>query len=345
MVARAVRSALGQSLPASELIVVDDASGDDTGTRAEALGARVIAHAENQGEGAARNTGLRAASHDWVALLDCDDEWLPSHLETLWRARANHVLVGSAALGSGPGPGSHRLYGWCSPRPRVLRQPTDAALPENRFTASTVLIDKPTALAVGGFPSAMKRAADLDLWMRMLEHGTALVVPEVTALYHLHGDQISSDRAPMRLAATEVLAAYADRPWCTPAVRRRLDGAVGWDNARARGGLRPLLTLAVRLASSPRRAVSVAQLLAGRFTARRAAGRLAPGGGPSIALLRGSCGEPPPTAIDLRSCGRLRAYAVLARRPTARALVPPGGARFLVRALGIEPVTTLRARR
>ena len=78
MVARAVRSALEQQprRPA-EVIVVDDASSDDTAAAASAAGARVIRHEVNQGEGAARNTAIRAARHDWVALLDSDDEFLP----------------------------------------------------------------------------------------------------------------------------------------------------------------------------------------------------------------------------------------------------------------------------
>src|SRR4051794_22007935 len=95
---RAVRSALAQRPAPAEVIVVDDASGDRSGELAAALGARVLTHERNQGEGAARNTGLNAAREPWVALLDADDEWLPGHLETLWRARGPHVLVGSATL-------------------------------------------------------------------------------------------------------------------------------------------------------------------------------------------------------------------------------------------------------
>src|SRR4051794_32304698 len=82
MVERALRSVLAQTRRPAEVIVVDDASGDDTGARAAALGARVITHERNSGRGATRNRGIAAASQDWIALLDCDDEWLPRHLET-----------------------------------------------------------------------------------------------------------------------------------------------------------------------------------------------------------------------------------------------------------------------
>src|SRR4051812_16447182 len=111
MVQRAIRSVHGQSRPPAEVIVVDDASGDDTGIRAAELGARVITHERNLGEGGARNTGLAAATHDWVALLDCDDEWLPKHLETLWPERDGHLLIGTAVLVAGD-TGNRRVYGW-----------------------------------------------------------------------------------------------------------------------------------------------------------------------------------------------------------------------------------------
>src|SRR3954469_17155942 len=93
MAERAVRSAFAQRRPPAEVIVVDDASGDDTAARVEAAGARVVVHDRNRGRGAARNSGLRAAANDWVALLDSDDAWLPEHLTTLWPARDDHLLL------------------------------------------------------------------------------------------------------------------------------------------------------------------------------------------------------------------------------------------------------------
>lgn len=274
---RAVRSALAQDRAPAEVIVVDDASDDGTGARAEALRVRVVRHDRNQGEGAARNTGLREASTDWVAFLDADDEWLPGHLATLWDARDGHVLVGTAALGRGELPEHHRVRGHAGPRARVLRGPADVALPENRLTASSVLVRRDAALAAGGFRPDLPRATDLDLWLRMLEVGTGVAVPRVTALYHQHAAQVSADRGRMDDAVREVLAAYADRPWCTRALRRRVEGRIAWDTARAalsRGEPRgpTVLALAGRLAH-PQRALGVAQTLAARRAGRRLAAR------------------------------------------------------------------------
>lgn len=83
LLTRAVGSALAQTLPNLEVIVVVD--GPDEPTRA-ALGAiddprlRVIELAERGGAPNARNAGVRAARAPWTALLDDDDEWLPHKL-------------------------------------------------------------------------------------------------------------------------------------------------------------------------------------------------------------------------------------------------------------------------
>jgi hypothetical protein len=346
---RAVSSAIAQRPSPTEVIVIDDASPDSTGARAEALGARVVRHEHNRGEGAARNTGLATAGEPWVALLDADDEWLPGHLAALWDAHDGHVLVGAAALGCGARPQDHRARGWSGPCARTLRRPPDAAVPENKLTASSVLVRRDAALAAGGFRPDLRRATDLDLWLRMLEHGTARVLPRVTALYHQHGTQVSADRASMDDAAQAVLAGYADRPWCTRSVRRRVEGRVAWDTARAmRAAGAPaarVLPQLVRSLASPARMRGMAETLAGRHWARRLTARHAPGGGPSVAILPGvSELAAPAGAVDLRDQGRLRALATLAWRPTAAALVPGPAAAILVRALGVRPVSASRGR-
>ena len=80
--ANALQSVYAQRLPAAEVIVVDDGSSDDTRTlvRSRFLDSRYIYH-QNRGVSIARNTGIRAASGDWIALLDSDDCWLPDKLE------------------------------------------------------------------------------------------------------------------------------------------------------------------------------------------------------------------------------------------------------------------------
>ena len=101
---RALRSVQSQRpLRPAQVIVVDDHSTDDTPEVAKALGAELIRHERNLGgNAAARDTGLRAARHDWVALLDDDDEWLPHHLATLWPLTQDSILVASSCVENSP---------------------------------------------------------------------------------------------------------------------------------------------------------------------------------------------------------------------------------------------------
>ena len=81
-IARAVESVLAQSRPADEIIVIDDGSKDNTADVIRSYGDKVILiQQENAGASVARNAGLKNASGDWIAFLDCDDEWLPEKLK------------------------------------------------------------------------------------------------------------------------------------------------------------------------------------------------------------------------------------------------------------------------
>jgi glycosyltransferase involved in cell wall biosynthesis len=84
---RALESALGQSEPPGEVLVVDDGSTDATRERVERFGERVrYLHQANAGASAARNLGAREARGEWIAFLDSDDAWEPDHLARIGRA-------------------------------------------------------------------------------------------------------------------------------------------------------------------------------------------------------------------------------------------------------------------
>ncbi len=78
LVSIAVESALAQTHPAVEVIVVDDGSTDDTPDRLAAFGGRIrVLRQANAGVCAARNAGMALANGRFIAFLDSDDRWLP----------------------------------------------------------------------------------------------------------------------------------------------------------------------------------------------------------------------------------------------------------------------------
>ena len=327
----------------AQVIVVDDASTDDTAQVAEAYGAELITHAERLGAAAAYETGLRAASHDWVALLDDDDEWLPHHLDTLWSLAPGNVLVASSCIECSPASADHRFHGPLSDRPTVVDSPASLLHPENPIPSSAAMFRRDAAIAVGGFRDVL--CEDLDLWCRLVGQGRATLSPRVGMLYHTHPGQLSEDWEAMHVAHLDVARSFAGEAWWSPELVERRAGVSAWDRFRARRHERTpgaARTFARELLRHPRRAIGVLDLLRYRAQVRRHSSRLASSGEPSVAVLAGSDPAAVPKddryEVDLSATGDLRAFVRLVRRPSATAVVSSRPQAALVRLTGARPV-------
>ncbi|WP_193311398.1 glycosyltransferase family 2 protein [Georgenia satyanarayanai] len=171
---RAIESALDQTLPPQEIIVVDDASPvQDREALARLVkelspSVRVVQLHENSGPGGARNAGWDAAGGDVVAFLDSDDSWLPTKLERQCGALESQALdlVGGPnvwlALGdttSEQGPRNAAV---------VTRR---ALLFKNRFATSSVMVRREVGLR---FNAERRYAEDYELWLRLHLNGMRL---------------------------------------------------------------------------------------------------------------------------------------------------------------------------
>ncbi|MBC8377964.1 MAG: glycosyltransferase family 2 protein [Planctomycetes bacterium] len=176
-IARAIESALAQTRPADEIIVVDDGSADTTAEVVRSFGDKVVLiQQENAGASVARNAGLEAATGDWIAFLDADDEWVSNKLELqIAHLKRNPDLVWSM---------SNYYTCFCEPEhsQAIFDQGRSSSLLGGReyykdyFDAyivgvsgnmNTMLIRKDALFEAGLFRPGQPRMNDEDMWFRI----------------------------------------------------------------------------------------------------------------------------------------------------------------------------------
>lgn len=173
LITRAVASVLAQTFHDFELIVVDDASQDNTaeivsGLCADDARLRLI-QSMHVGAPAARNVGIASAAGEFVAFIDSDDEYLTEHLAIRAEYLQQH-------------PNVQMLHGGVD----IIGDPfvPDANDPEARIhikdcvVGGTFVISKKVLSDVGGFPD-VSFGEDLRLYQLLVQH--AVVVDHIDA--------------------------------------------------------------------------------------------------------------------------------------------------------------------
>lgn len=237
----AVRSALDQTLPPAEVLVVDDGSRDGTAAAADAAGATVIRLSVNRGAAAARNVGLAAAGSDRVAYLDADDLWLPEHLSAIDAAFAavpQAAVAFSGLVKIGP---RHRYR---VPQEVPSHQPIDLLallLRRNQVQTSATAVAREAVLALGGMRSKFRIAHDYDLWLRLAVSRVFVRAVGWTAHYHVHSGQLTS--AYMRLLEESWQARFDLLAQLPAPVREHhaADVRVGWEHDLRRSWTRRVI--------------------------------------------------------------------------------------------------------
>lgn len=200
-IGRTLGSIVIQSVKPLEVIVVDDGSDDGTIEAAENMRETMsginlmILRQDHKGAGAARNKGLEAATADYVAFLDADDEWLPEKLARSLEEirRTNSVLVSHNYL----------LHESSGREIAVEKCDKNFQAPGDRFVnlykkgyiaTSAVVAKREAILAVGGFDESLPTAQDFALWLALLKKpGTPFhIFSDVLIRYHITDGSISS---------------------------------------------------------------------------------------------------------------------------------------------------------
>ena len=206
---RAVESVLTQTLPASEVIVVNDGSTDNTPDVLARYGDRIrVIHKRNEGLPAARNTGAMLASGDLIAFLDSDDAWLPRKLELQVRRFGSEPDLGLVHCGvrdvdsKGVPLREHLdgLEGWVALELLLFRRAVILG------GGSAAVVRRSAFLEVGGFDTRFRHSEDWDFYYRVASVYKVGFVPEILVHYRLHGGNMHRNVRAMEQA---MLLAYA----------------------------------------------------------------------------------------------------------------------------------------
>lgn len=200
----AVESALAQTLPPHEIIVVDDRSSDGTAEVARRFGTCVkLLPGSGVGPAAARNVGIRSSRGPLVAFLDADDIWLPSALASMlhaYRTTPGTGLVFADGLIEGRGGDLHPSW-FAGKRLVAGSHVYDRLLRECFILTSATLVPRSVLREVGVFDEAPDclGGEDWDLWLRIARRYPLTVVRDPLVRRRIMDSNLSSDhRAAVR---------------------------------------------------------------------------------------------------------------------------------------------------
>jgi len=214
LLGRAIKSVLDQTYQDFELIIVDDASTDNTKEVVKRLDdprIRYVRHEENRGGAAARNTGIKTARGQFIAFQDSDDRWLPDKLEKQMRVfKSASPKVGVVYTGFWRLRDGEKTY---IPSSKVTRREGDihdVLLEKNFVTTQTAVVRKECFGKAGMFDERLPRLQDWDLWIRISRYYHFLYVGEPLVEVYYTPDSISSDDKALIMAEKLILERYSN---------------------------------------------------------------------------------------------------------------------------------------
>jgi len=222
----AIRSVVGQSVLADEIIVVDDGSIDHPEIVVSGYSYVRLIRQRNQGLSAARNSGLEAAVCEKIIFLDADDRLCQGAIEAglecfVRHSEAGFVYGGFRLTDAGGGVTGDPVCRDIGPDPHI------AFLRGNQVGMhGTVMYDRRRLLDAGGFDVTLRRCEDYDVYLRMSRNHPVANHRRIVAEYRRHGANMSSNSLEMLRSVQRVLARYRPRERSGPA-------AVAWRQGQA----------------------------------------------------------------------------------------------------------------
>lgn len=210
--AEAIESALAQTEPAAEVIVVDDGSTDATPSVAARYPQVTYVRQDNAGLSAARNAGLARVTSRYVLFLDSDDMLEPEAL-----ARAGAVMGADDGLAFAYAGYREVDAAGATISVQPARQHADvfsALLASGNYIAmpGAVVYDAALLRDAGGFDTRLRSCEDFDVLLRLSREHRAAAVEGIGARFRRHGASMSTNSVRMIETAQQVLRRHARGP-------------------------------------------------------------------------------------------------------------------------------------
>jgi len=218
---RAIDSVITQKRPADEIILIDDGSTDHTDQLVQKKYPNLkYVWQENQGISHARNTGISLSSGTWIALLDSDDEWLSSKLDTQIRAlqdKPDYRICHTNELWIRNGRRVNPMKKHEKSGGFIFKK----CLPLCIISPSSVMMQRSVFEAYGRFDESLPVCEDYDLWLRFCAFLPVLYLEDPQILkYGGHKDQLSHKFWGMDRFRIKAIEKIIDNPDLTPENRK-----------------------------------------------------------------------------------------------------------------------------
>jgi glycosyltransferase involved in cell wall biosynthesis len=205
-VGEAIRSVLKQQYPAHEIIVVDDGSTDHTRQVIGEFGNQVhYIFQENRGLSAARNTGIRAATGDFIGVLDADDIYEPEFLRAMVERLQGQPDAAALYCGFQFVDANNHALPQVGQRVVVPSNLFQALLGGNFLVPECILVRRQCYLQVGPFDESLRACEDWDMWLRISRSYPVYGWNKILIRHRVVAGSMSSDPARMLQARLAVL--------------------------------------------------------------------------------------------------------------------------------------------
>lgn len=189
-IAAALKSVVDQTAPATEIIVVDDGSTDDTAAALRPYRDQIrYLYQANQGEPSARNRGIRQATSTYIAFLDGDDLWLPNKLELQTEYLQRHpdcaLVYSDMSTFDEQGiidASVRKRFGMSFQSGRIFQTLFKRAL----FGSGTVVFRKDCVEKVGYFDESLLVGSDYEMWLRIARNFDVGFIDQPLLMYRHH---------------------------------------------------------------------------------------------------------------------------------------------------------------